>query len=85
MVLLLGLWREVAPHVRHEPGAYFLRALRPPNTAEVSPAEGLHTGANLGGEVARKLLWDLAYRSCQLEEELVKLRIVLITDEGRTR
>ena len=59
--------------------------LTPANTAEVSLTEELLAEANLGGEVARRLLGDLAYRSQQLEEELTKLGIVLATNEARAR
>ena len=41
--------------------------------------------ADLGGEVARKLLGDLAYRSQHLEEELAKLGIMLVTNEASAR
>jgi hypothetical protein len=44
----------------------------PANVAEVSLTEGLLAEANLGGEVARKLLGDLAYRNRELEEELTE-------------
>jgi hypothetical protein len=59
--------------------------LTPANTAEVSLTKELLAEANLGGEVARKLLGDLAYRSQQLEEELAKLGIVLVTNEASAR
>ena len=42
--------------------------------------------ANLGGEVARKLLGDLAYRSQELEEEeLAESGIVLVSSEASAR
>jgi len=47
--------------------------LTPANTADLSLAEELVAEAGLGGEVARKLLGDLAYRSQELEEELAEL------------
>jgi hypothetical protein len=59
--------------------------LTPANTAEVSLTEELLAEADLGGEVARKLLGDLAYRSQDLEEELAKMGIVLVTNEANAR
>ena len=59
--------------------------LTPANTAEVSLTEELLVEANLGGEVARKLLGDLAYRSRELEEELAESGIVLVTGEASAR
>jgi Transposase DDE domain len=56
--------------------------LTPANVAEVSLTEELLAEADLGGEVARKLLGDLAYRSRELEEELAKSGIVLVTGEA---
>jgi hypothetical protein len=53
--------------------------------AEVSLAEELLAEAELGGEVARKLLGDLAYQSQQLEEELAELGIALLTGEASAR
>jgi hypothetical protein len=42
--------------------------------------------ANLGGEVARKLLGDLAYRSQELEEEeLAESGIVVVSSEASAR
>lgn len=55
------------------------------NVAEVSLTKGLLAEAELGSEVARKLLGDLAYRSQELEEELAKSGIVLVTGEASTR
>jgi hypothetical protein len=55
------------------------------NVSEVSLAEELLAEANLGGEVARKLLGDLAYRSRELEEELADSGIVLVTGEASAR
>ena len=55
------------------------------NVAEVSLTEELLAEADLGGEVARKLLGDLAYRSQELEEELAESGIVLVTDEASAR
>lgn len=55
------------------------------NTAEVHLTEELLDEAKLGGEVARKLLADLAYRSEDLGEELAGLGIVLVTSEASGR
>jgi len=41
--------------------------------------------ADLGGEVARKLLGDLAYHSGELKEELAEFGIVLLTNEASAR
>jgi hypothetical protein len=59
--------------------------LTPANVAEVSLTEELLAEADLGGEVARKLLGDLAYRSQELEEELAEWGIVLVTSEASAR
>jgi hypothetical protein len=42
-------------------------------------------GEDLGGEVARKLLGDLAYRSGELKEKVAELGIVLLTNEASAR
>ncbi len=55
------------------------------NVAEVSLTEELLAEAELGGEVARKLLGDLAYRSQELEEELAESGIVLVSSEASAR
>jgi hypothetical protein len=55
------------------------------NVAEVSLTEELLAEANLGEEVARKLLGDLAYRSRELEEELAESGIALISSEASAR
>ena len=59
--------------------------LRPANTADLSLAEELVAEADLGGEVARKLLGDLAYRSGELKEELAELGIAVVTNEASAR
>jgi Transposase DDE domain len=59
--------------------------LPPANTAEVCLTEELLAEADLGGEVARKLLADLAYRSQELQEELAESGIMLVTDEASAR
>lgn len=64
------------------PLAYELTAA---NVAEVSLTEELLAEADLGDEVARKLLGDLAYRSQELEEELAESGIVLVTSEASAR
>ncbi|MGH3145899.1 MAG: transposase [Rubrobacter sp.] len=59
--------------------------LTPANAADVSLTEELLAEAGLGGEVARKLLGDLAYRSERLEEELAEAGIALVTSEASAR
>ena len=59
--------------------------LTPANVAEVGLVEELLTEAGLGGEVARRLLGDLAYHSGDLEGELAELGILLITERARQR
>ena len=59
--------------------------LTPANTADLSLTEELLAEADLGGEVARKLLGDLAYRSQELEEELAESGIALVSDEASAR
>jgi hypothetical protein len=59
--------------------------LTPANTADLSLTEELLAEADLGEEVARKLLGDLAYRSGELEQELAKLGIVVVTNEASAR
>ncbi len=59
--------------------------LTPANVADLSLAEELLAEADLGGEVARKLLGDLAYRSQELEEELAESGIRLLSSEASAR
>ena len=59
--------------------------LTPANTADLSLTEELIAEADLGEEVARRLLGDLAYRSAELEEELAELGIVVVTNEASAR
>jgi hypothetical protein len=59
--------------------------LTPANTADLSLTEELLAEADLGEEVARKLLGDLAYRSGELEQELAELGIVVVTNEASAR
>jgi hypothetical protein len=59
--------------------------LAPSNVTDLSLTEALLAEAKWGEEVARKLLVDLAYRSQELEEELIKLGIMLVTNEAGAR
>jgi Transposase DDE domain len=59
--------------------------LTPANVADLALTEELLAEANLGGEVARKLLGDLAYQSQELEEELAESGIVLVSSEASAR
>jgi hypothetical protein len=59
--------------------------LTPANTADLCLSKELLAEADLGGEVARKLLGDLAYKSHELEEELAELGIVVVTNEASAR
>jgi hypothetical protein len=59
--------------------------LTPANVADVCLTEELLAEANLGEEVARKLLGDLAYRSGELEEELAESGIMLLSSELSAR
>ncbi len=59
--------------------------LTPANVSDLSLTEELLAEADLGGEVARKLLGDLAYRSQELEEELIELGIMLVSSEASAR
>jgi hypothetical protein len=59
--------------------------LTPANTADLCLSKELLAEADLGGEVARKLLGDLAYKSHELEEELAELGIKVVTNEASAR
>jgi hypothetical protein len=59
--------------------------LTPANVADLSLIEELLDEADLGKEIARKLLGDLAYRSRELEEELAESGIVLLSSEASAR
>jgi hypothetical protein len=59
--------------------------LTPANAADVGLVEELLAEANLGEEVVRGLLGDLAYRSRELEKDLAELGIVLVTGEASAR
>jgi hypothetical protein len=59
--------------------------ITPASAADVGMVEELLAEAGLGGEVARRLLGDLAYRSRRLEEELAESGIVLVTGEASAR
>lgn len=52
--------------------------LTPANVADLSLIEELLAEADLGEEIARKLLGDLSYRSWELEEKLAESGIVLL-------
>jgi hypothetical protein len=55
------------------------------NVADVGLVKELLAETNLGEEVARELLGDLAYRSQELEEALAELGILLLTGEASAR
>jgi hypothetical protein len=59
--------------------------LTPANVADLCLTEELLAEVDLGGEVARKLLGDLAYRSGELEEELAESGIMLLSSEASAR
>jgi hypothetical protein len=60
--------------------------LTPANVAEVRLTEELLAEARLlGGELARRVFGDLAYRSEQLEEELAEAGILLVTERAERR
>jgi hypothetical protein len=59
--------------------------LTPANTADLCLSKELLAEADLGEEVARRLLGDLAYRSGELEEELAELGIMLVSKEASAR
>jgi hypothetical protein len=59
--------------------------LTPANVAEIDLGEELLAEAELGEEVARRMLGDLAYRSRQLEGDLAKAGITLVTSEASAR
>lgn len=59
--------------------------LTPANVAEVDLSEELLAEAQLGEEVARRMLGDLAYRSRELEEDLAEAGIALVTSEASAR
>jgi hypothetical protein len=59
--------------------------LTPANVADLGLVEELLAEANLGEEVTRGLLGDLAYRSQEPEEGLAELGIVLISGEASAR
>jgi hypothetical protein len=55
------------------------------NVAEVHLAEELVAEANLGEDLARRLLGDLAYRSEALEEAMAGAGILLVTESSAQR
>jgi Transposase DDE domain len=59
--------------------------LTPANVVDLSLTEELLAEADLGEEVARKLLGDLAYQSQELEQELAESGIVLVTNEASAK
>jgi len=59
--------------------------LTPANVTEVELSEELLAEAQLGEEVARRMLGDLAYRSRELEEDLAEAGIALVTSEASAR
>jgi hypothetical protein len=59
--------------------------LTPANVAEVSLIEELLAEAQLGEEVGRRMLGDLAYRGRELAEDLAEAGIALITSEASAR
>ena len=62
-----------------------MRAYASKYSRSLSLTEELVAEADLGGEVARKLLGDLAYKSQELEEQLAELGIVVVTNETSAR
>ena len=83
--LLLGLRGEAARALwatNRVPVSY---ELTPANAAGVDLTEELLAEAELGEEVARRLLGDLAYRSRELEEDLAEAGIALVTSEASAR
>ena len=59
--------------------------LTPANTADLCLSNELLAEADLGGEVARRLLGELAYQSGELEEELAQMGIMLVSNEASAR
>jgi Transposase DDE domain len=59
--------------------------LTPANVADVRVAEELIAEAALGEGVARKLLWDLAYRSKELRDALAEVGILLASEPSERR
>ena len=57
--------------------------LTPANVAEVGLTEELLEAANLGGDLARRLFGELAYRSVALKEALAEAGILLVTERSR--
>src|SRR5215207_6844097 len=59
--------------------------ITPANVADLSLTEELLVEAELGEEIARSLLGDLAYRSQELEKELAESGIMLLSSEASAR
>ena len=82
---LLGLRREAAPHLLHQPRAPFLRAHPRERRGDVLLVEELLEEARLGSETVRKLCGDLAYRSEALKGILAERSVVLVTERAQRR
>ena len=59
--------------------------LTPANVAEVGLTAELLAEANLGGELARRVFGDLAYRSESLEDSLAEAGVLLVTERAERR
>src|ERR671921_1875069 len=59
--------------------------LTPANVAEVGLTAELVAEANLGGELARRVFGDLAYRSESLEDSLAEAGVLLVTERAERR
>jgi Transposase DDE domain len=59
--------------------------LTPANVAEVGLTAELLAEANLGGELARRVFGDLAYRSESLEDSLAEAGVLLVTERAKRR
>jgi hypothetical protein len=59
--------------------------LTPANVAEVGLTAELMAEANLGGELARRVFGDLAYRSESLEDSLAEAGVLLVTERAKRR
>ena len=77
--LLLGVRCEAAPHLLNQPGAHLLRAHARECGGRL-PHRGTARRGEPRGEVARRLLGDLAYRS-----ERPEAGIALVTSEASAR
>jgi len=59
--------------------------LTPANVAEVGLTAELLAEVNLGGELARRVFGDLAYRSESLEDSLAEVGVLLVTERAERR